>query len=148
MELFSLPKITEKPKKRLGRGIGSGRGKTSGRGQKGQKARGKIPASVVGGGLILYKKLPFKRGWGRNGGNSAQSVKPVLVPLSKLNVLKAQTVVTLSSLIENKIVSERQAFKKGVKILTVGELNVPLIIELPVSKKVREMVIKSGGSCK
>jgi len=57
MQLNTLAKTTETSKKRIGRGLGSGKGKTGGRGQKGQKARGKIPAANVGGGLILYKNV-------------------------------------------------------------------------------------------
>jgi len=47
----------ERSQKRVGRGTGSGKGKTSGRGMKGQKARGKIPSAFIGGSLPLYKKL-------------------------------------------------------------------------------------------
>lgn len=63
MKLNQMVSIKSKPKKRLGRGIGSGKGKTAGRGTKGQKARGKIPIGL-GGGLPLYKKLPLRRGQG------------------------------------------------------------------------------------
>lgn len=63
MKLHQLTKIKTKDKKRLGRGIGSGKGKTAGRGTKGQKARGKIPQTFTGG-LSLYKKLPLRRGYG------------------------------------------------------------------------------------
>lgn len=63
MKLHELMKVRAKSRKRLGRGLGSGKGKTAGRGTKGQKARGKIPATFVGS-LPLYKKLPLKRGQG------------------------------------------------------------------------------------
>lgn len=145
MNLENLSKTTTKTKKRLGRGNGSGKGKTAGRGYKGQKSRGKVPAAVVGGGLILYKKLPFKRGWNRSGGNAPHSPKAVLVKLSDLNKLKAQTVVNIQTLVENKIVSEKEAVKKGVKILAGGDFATPLTIELPVSEKVRQLVEKVGG---
>ena len=78
-------------KKRLGRGIGSGKGKTAGRGTKGQKARGKIPATFVGS-LPFYKKLPLRRGQG----NPKLSDKLVPIKLSKLNVFKSKTVVDLA----------------------------------------------------
>lgn len=145
MELNNLSKTTTKTKKRLGRGNGSGKGKTAGRGYKGQKSRGKVPAAAVGGGLILYKKLPFKRGWNRSGGNRPRAPKAVLVKLSDLSVLKAQTVVNIQTLIDNKLVFEKDANRKGVKILAGGDFNTPLIIELPVSAKVRQLVEKAGG---
>ena len=66
MKLESLPKTTERRKKRLGLGHGSGRGKTAGRGTKGQRARGKIPISFEGGAIPLIKRLPFMRGKGKN----------------------------------------------------------------------------------
>ena len=122
MQLNNLGKITERSKKRPGRGLGSGKGKTGGRGQKGQKARGKIPAANVGGGLILYKKLPFRRGWG----NRKVSPKAVIVKTSDLNSLKAKTVVNFESLIENKIVSAKELKGKLVKILSDVELKVAL----------------------
>ena len=141
MQLNNLGKITERSKKRPGRGLGSGKGKTGGRGQKGQKARGKIPAANVGGGLILYKKLPFRRGWG----NRKVSPKAVIVKTSDLNSLKAKTVVNFESLIENKIVSAKELKGKLVKILSDVELKVALEVTLPVSEKVRQMVEKAGG---
>lgn len=140
MKLHVLPKITAKAKKRLGRGIASGRGKTAGRGTKGQKARGKIPAAQVGGGLILYKKLPFKRGWG----NPKVSVKPRVVLTDQLNKLKSQTVVSLDSLATSGIISEKEA-RGGVKILSGGDIKVALTIKLPISEKAKRIVEKAGG---
>lgn len=142
MLLHSLPKITDRSKKRPGRGLGSGKGKTGGRGQKGQKARGKIPLAPVGGGLILYKKLPFKRGWG----NRKVSPKPVIINLSKLESLKAKSVVDIESLIKMGLVSEREVKDKGIKILGDKEIKVALEVKVPVSKKAQELIAKAGGS--
>ena len=141
MNLNNLPKTTERRKKRLGRGLGSGKGKTGGRGYKGQKARGKVPAANVGAGLILYKKLPFVRGWG----NRKAGEKPVIVTLDKLNVFKDKSKVNLASLVEQKIVAEKDVKKRGVKILNKGELKVALTVYLPVSKTVKSLIEKSGG---
>ncbi len=80
MKLNELTKVKEISKKRLGRGLGSGKGKTSGRGTKGQKARGKIPAGFIGG-LAFYKKLPLKKGQG----NTKQSDNPKIIKLSCFN---------------------------------------------------------------
>lgn len=66
MNLSQLPKIVHRSKKRIGRGHGSGKVKTAGRGSKGQKARGKIPAGFEGGQLPLIKRLPLLRGKGKN----------------------------------------------------------------------------------
>jgi large subunit ribosomal protein L15 len=142
MELHDLPKISASSKKRLGRGIGSGRGKTSGRGQKGQKARGKIPAANVGAGLILYKKLPFKRGWG----NRKTSAKVTTVTLEQLNILTANTKVDLACLIDHKLVTPRKAHRGGVKILAQGQLKKAFIVELPVSQNAKAKIEQAGGS--
>lgn len=140
MRLHQLPKITTKKKKRLGRGIGSGIGKTAGRGTKGQKARGKIPAAQVGSGLILYKKLPFKRGWG----NPKVSVKPTVVLTDELNQLKSKTIVSLNTLVTSGIISEKE-IRGGVKILSGGDIKVALTIKLPISEKAKRLVEKVGG---
>lgn len=126
-------------KKRLGRGIGSGKGKTGGRGTKGQKARGKIPATFTGS-LSLYKKLPLKRGKG----NPKMSRKPKIINLSKLNVFKVKEVVDIEKLLEAKIISQKQA-KQGVKILGNGKIDKALIIRIPVSDSARKMIEKAGG---
>lgn len=145
MQLHSLPKIVSSKDKILGRGIGSGKGKTSGRGMKGQKARGKIPAAQVGGGLILYKKLPYRRGYGRRG-NPARSPKPELITFAQLNNLAPKTKVDLVCLIDKGLVSAKAAKKNGVKILTQGELTIPLTVEIPVSQTAKQKIEQAGGS--
>lgn len=145
MELNNLPKIQYPEKKRMGRGLGSGKGKTGGRGQKGQKARGTIPQAVVGGGLALYKKLPYRRGYSRHSRNRHRGAETVIVKLSTLNNLKAKTVVNLNSLIENKVLSQKDR-EKQVKVLADTELTVALIVEVPVSKKAQSLIEKAGGS--
>lgn len=143
MLLNNLLKTTTKSKKRVGRGIGSGRGKTSGRGQKGQKARGKIPASQTGGGLTsLYKRLPVLRGWR----NKPVSKKPVAIPVSVLSVFGKNSEVDLATLINMKLVDERRARKSGVKILGDGEISVSIkVVDIQVSKSAREKIEKAGG---
>ncbi|MBI2019556.1 50S ribosomal protein L15 [Candidatus Daviesbacteria bacterium] len=139
MKLSELKKVKVRVNKRLGRGLGSGKGKTAGRGTKGQKARGKIPATFTGG-LPLYKKLPLRRGKG----NSPVSLKPKLVKLSQLSVFKDKTIVDLAKLAEEKIISQKDA-KVGVKILGNGEINTALTVMLPVSESARKKIEKSGG---
>jgi large subunit ribosomal protein L15 len=89
MKLENLPRITKSKKKRVGRGHGSGRGKTAGRGTRGQKARNKIPLYFEGGALPLTKRLPFLRGKSRN---KSFRRKLLVVNLEALNFLKKNTV--------------------------------------------------------
>ena len=142
MKISNLTKITTRSNKRLGRGHGSGRGKTAGRGTKGQKAKGNIPLSFEGGALTLIKRLPFMRGKGKN-----KSFKkgPIIINVKVLNLLKKGTIVDVNSLIENKIVDSEYAKKNGIKILGDGDLNVPLIVKLPVSKGAAKKILKAGG---
>lgn len=143
MRLESLPKTTHKKKKRLGQGLGSGRGKTAGRGTKGQKARRKIPIDFEGGALPLIKRLPFRRGKGRN---KVFKKNPIVVNVKTLNILKKESTVDIKTLVENRIVDEKDANTYGVKILGDGILNVPLVVKLPVSKGARKKIEKAGGS--
>lgn len=140
--LTSLPKITKRKKRRLGLGHGSGRGKTAGRGTKGQKSRNKLPIYFEGGALPLIKRLPFRRGKGRN---KVFKQKPVIVNVKALNLLKKDTVVDLKALIANNIVEKQDAQTYGVKILGDGELKVSLMVKLPVSKGAQKKIIKAGG---
>ena len=125
--------------KRLCPGIGSGKGKTAGRGTKGQKARGKIPLGFTGG-MALYKKLPLRRGKG----NLKLSANRKIVTLEKLNIFKAKTVVDMVKLQEANIISAKEA-RQGVKILDGGEIDAALTVKLDVSETARKKIIKSGG---
>ncbi len=142
MALDKLKKIKKTSKKRLGQGHGSGRGKTAGRGTKGQKARGKIPLYFEGGALPLIKRLPFRRGKGKN---KVFKKKPLIVNIKVLNLLKKDSIVDIETLIKNKIVDEKDAKMYGVKILGEGDLRIPLAVKLPVSKGAAEKIKKAGG---
>lgn len=142
MQLDSLTKTTQRGKKRLGQGHGSGRVKTSGRGTKGQNARSSRALSFEGGALPLIKRLPFRRGKGRN---KVFKKKPMVVNVSALALLKKDSVVDMDALIKNRIVKEDDAKMYGVKILGDGELNVSLIVKLSVSKGARKKIEKAGG---
>lgn len=143
MSFINLPKTNIRPKKRPGRGLGSGKGKTSGRGQKGQKARGTIPAANVGGGLILYKKLPFLRGWGR--GKRRIPAKNIALTLDDLNKFKKDDIVDMDSIVKMGIIDLRESNVHGVKVLNKGEVKVSVKLRLPISKSAREKVIAAGG---
>ena len=141
MNLTGLPQITKKSKRRLGQGHGTGRGKTAGRGTKGQKSRGKISLSFEGGAQPLIKRLPFRRGKGRN---KSFRVKPYVLNLDKLNLLKKNSIVDIDLLIKEGLVS-KDAKKDGVKILGEGKLSVTLTVNVPTSKSAREKIETAGG---
>ena len=143
LSIHTLPKLTNKADKRFGRGHGSGRGKTSGRGTKGQKARGTIPLHFEGGALPLIKRLPFRRGKGRN---KVFKIKPVVINVKALNLLKKGSVVDLEALVKNHIVDAKDAKMYGVKILGDGDVSVSLIVKLPMSKGAQKKIEKAGGS--
>jgi len=140
--LSNLSKTTEKRKRRLGLGHGSGRGKTAGRGTKGQNARSSRPLSFEGGALALIKRMPFRRGKGRN---KAFKKRPIIINVKFLNILKKGDTVNIKSLSASKIVNEKEANEFGVKILGDGDLLIPLKVELPVSGGAREKIKKAGG---
>ena len=127
-------------KKRVGRGIGSGLGKTSGRGQKGQKSRsgGGVRPGFEGGQLPLFQRLP-KRGF-----NNVNRKEYAVVNLSDLNVFEANTVVTPELLIEKGLVKKVYC---GIKVLGNGTLEKALTVKAnKFSTKASEEIVRVGGS--
>ena len=144
MKMENLVKFKTKSAKRIGRGQGSGKGKTSSRGTKGQNARSKLPIThshYEGGQRPLIKRLPYRRGKG----NPKISKKPISVNIEALNTFPKSEVVTVESLIKYKIVEKNDAKHYGVKVLGVGDLNIPLTINVKVSKSAAEKIKKAGG---
>ncbi|MEK7565443.1 MAG: 50S ribosomal protein L15 [Patescibacteria group bacterium] len=139
--LSNLPKIVSKSKKRLGRGHGSGKVKTSGRGTKGQKAREDIKLTFAGSSLQAswLKRLPLLRGKGKN---KSHQKKPFIVNLKYLNSLKPHTEVTVKSLQEANIIAKDV---DKIKILGDGDLKVALTVKLPCSKSAKAKIEKAGG---
>ena len=140
----SLPKVRRKKPKRLGRGYGSGKGgHTSGRGQKGQKSRGKIGILFEGMKVkkSLLKRLPLQRGKGR----FKASKKPIIVKLAYLNLLSEGSTVDLNLLVKEGIARREDAQKYGLKILGNGEIGKKLNIAIPISKSAGKRVEKAGG---
>lgn len=137
------PKLTTKKMRRLGQGHGSGRGKTSGRGTKGQNARSRRALSFEGGALPLIKRLPFRRGKGRN---ASLKTQPIIVNLKAFVLLPVKSVVDIDALIKHNIVAAADAKKFGVKILGDGDLKGAYTIKLPVSKSARAKIEKAGGT--
>ena len=110
-------------RKRVGRGMGSGLGKTSGKGEKGQKARSgvSIPATFEGGQLPLYRRLP-KRGFS----NAQFKIKYATINVSDLNKFEDGTVVTPELLRETGLVKNQL---DGIKVLGNGTLEKKLTIK-------------------
>lgn len=127
-------------KKRAGRGSGSGLGKTSGRGQKGQKARsgGSINPVFEGGQLPLYRRLP-KRGFS----NYPFKKEYAVINLSDLNVFEDGTVVTPALLKERGIVKKQLS---GIKVLGEGQLEKKLTVQAhKFSKSAIDKINESGS---
>lgn len=127
-------------KKRVGHGPGSGLGKTSGRGQKGQKARsgGSINPVFEGGQLPLYRRLP-KRGFS----NYPFKKEYAVINLSDLNVFEDGTVVTPALLKERGIVKKQLS---GIKVLGEGQLEKKLTVQVhKFSKSAIDKINESGS---
>lgn len=126
--------------KRVGRGIGSGLGKTSGKGHKGQKARsgGYHKVGFEGGQMPLQRRLP-KRGFrSRTKGNIAQ------VRTSELNALRVEGTIDLAVLKAQDLVAQTAL---GAKVFLSGEVNQALSLSgIAVSKGAREAIEAAGGS--
>jgi len=144
MKLNSLNIKMTKPKKRLGRGIGSSKGKTCGRGHKGQKSRSGVAIkSFEGGQMPLYRRLP-KRGF-----KSFKNNKIAHINLSKIQeIFKNKKAIpnnklNLSSLIKSKLINKKY---KKLKILGSGEVKEKLDIEVNyVSNSAKDKIEKAGG---
>jgi large subunit ribosomal protein L15 len=126
-------------KKRVGRGIGSGTGKTAGSGHKGQKARsgGGVRPGFEGGQNPLFRRLP-KRGF-----NNVNRKEYAVVNLEVLNNFAAGTEVTPEVLFESGIVKNA---KSGIKILGNGELTVQLTVKAnKFSQSAVDKIQAAGG---
>ncbi|MER8389870.1 MULTISPECIES: 50S ribosomal protein L15 [unclassified Mesorhizobium] len=134
-------------KKRLGRGIGSGSGKTAGRGVKGQKARSGVAVNgFEGGQMPLYRRLP-KRGF-----NNIFAKSFTVVSLARIQAaldakkLDAKTVVTAEALVAAGVI---RRVKDGVRILSDGDIKAKLAFDVAgASKAAIEKIEKAGGSVK
>ncbi|GEN34807.1 MULTISPECIES: 50S ribosomal protein L15 [Aneurinibacillus] len=126
-------------RKRVGRGIGSGNGKTAGRGHKGQNARsgGGVRPGFEGGQNPLYRRLP-KRGF-----TNPNRKEFAIINLDKLNQFEEGTVVTPELLLEAGVIKNA---RDGVKILGNGELNVKLTVQAQkFSQSAVEKIEALGG---
>ncbi len=143
MKLNSLVKNNKK-KIRVGRGIGSGRGKTSSRGHKGQKSRSGVAIkSFEGGQMPLYRRLP-KRGF-----KTLNKKNMAILNLSKIqniyekNKNEFKTSLDLKSLKDRKLINKKYL---KLKILGTGELKTKIDITAHfASKQAQEKITKAGG---
>lgn len=127
-------------RKRIGRGHGSGTGKTSGKGHKGQKARagGSVKAGFEGGQMPLQRRLP-KRGF-----TPLSRVEYALVNLRDLELFDAGSVVDIETLGKAGLIGQ---LKDGVKVLGDGELTKALTIKAhKFSKSAQEKITAAGGT--
>ncbi len=130
----------KKERNRVGRGMGSGNGKTSGRGHKGQNARsgGGVRPGFEGGQVPLYRRLP-KVGFN----NSRFAKQYVVVNVSELERFEDGTEVTRELLKESGVISK---YKDGIKILGRGELTKKLTVKVDkLSASAAEKIEKAGG---
>jgi len=144
MDLSNLnpPQGAKKRKKRVGRGSGSGHGKTSCRGNKGQKSRsgGKIAPWFEGGQMPLQRRIP-KRGF-----RNIFKKEYTIVNLKDLNIFSGDEVITIEKLRQQGLVKK---IRDGVKVLGEGKLEKPLVIEAhKFSKSATEKIMAVGGTAK
>lgn len=143
MELNNLVKNNKK-KIRVGRGIGSGRGKTSSRGHKGQKSRSGVAIkSFEGGQMPLYRRLP-KRGF-----VSLNTKNIAILNLSKIQSMFDKTKNELKNTFDLKILQEKKLINKKylkLKILGTGEIKNNIEVSAHfASKQALEKIEKAGG---
>ena len=141
--LNTMGKVT-KPKIRVGRGIGSGKGKTSGRGIKGQKSRSGVAIkSFEGGQMPLYRRLP-KRGF-----NPINRSLIAIMNLEKIQNFIDQKKINISETINTKLLIKLKLINKNsdkLKILGTGEIKDKINIEADlISKSAKEKLEKVGG---
>jgi len=146
MQLHELkPNTKKKSARRIGRG--GKRGKTSGRGMKGQTARAGNSTRPEMRDII--KKLPKLRGHGKNRAKTvnADKVLPTVINVSVLEQLEVGTAVNPKSLVAMGLVATRRKQAPAVKILGTGELTKKLVVtDCLVSKAAKDKIEKVGGS--
>lgn len=136
MKLHEMSRIRKK-RNRVGRGMASGSGKTSGRGQKGQKARSKVRVGFEGGQTPLFQRLP-KRGF-----TNVTRKEYSIVNLDTLNLLEDGTEVTPELLLEKGVVSN---LKAGIKVLGRGAIDKKLTVKAHnFSATAKEAIEAAGG---
>ncbi len=142
MEMNDLkPAIgSTKNRKRIGRGHGSGHGKTATKGHKGQKARsgGSVKPGFEGGQMPMQRRLP-KRGF-----NPLSRKVYSVVNLGQLDVFEAGSCVDIEAMLKSGVISRVQ---DGVKVLATGELSKAITVKAhKFSATAREKIVSAGGT--
>ena len=144
MKLNTFNSKSSKNKKRLGRGIGSTKGKTSGRGHKGQKSRSGVAIkSFEGGQMPLYRRLP-KRGF-----KSTKNKAIAIINLSKIQeIINKKKIlpnikINLPNLQKSKLINNKY---RKLKLLASGDIKKKFDVEVNfISQSAKEKIEKSGG---
>ena len=143
--LNTTGKVLHKKRIRVGRGIGSGKGKTCGRGVKGQKSRSGVAIKAFEGGQMpLYRRLP-KRGF-----NSFGKINIAIMNLEKIQSYINEKTIKSSEIINIELLKKLKLINKNsqkLKILGTGELREKVNIEADlISKSAVEKLEKAGGT--
>jgi len=136
------PPGAHRKRRRIGRGLGSGRGTTAGKGQKGQKARagGGVPAYFEGGQLPLVRKLPYRRGF-----RSLNRVEYKAVNLGDLARMTGSDSIDIAALVAVGLLKNE---REKVKVLGTGDLDRALTVTAHrFSASAREKIEAAGGAC-
>ena len=136
---LSPPNGSRKSRKRLGRGVGSGKGKTAGRGTKGQNSRsgGGVRPGFEGGQMPIHRRLP-KRGF-----TNIFKKKIAVINIHDLSTFESGSVVDEVALVRMGLVKGQ---RDGIKLLGNGEIKIPLTIKVNgVSTGARDKIIAAGG---
>lgn len=137
---LSPPKGSRRPRKRVGRGVGSGKGKTAGRGTKGYNSRsgGGVRPGFEGGQMPLHRRLP-KRGF-----TNIFKKKIAVINIRDLAKFESGSVVDEAALVSAGLVKGR---RDGIKLLGHGEIKIPLTIKVNMlSESARQKIIEAGGN--
>jgi len=127
-------------RKRVGRGVGSGKGKTAGRGTKGHNSRsgGGVRPGYEGGQMPIHRRLP------KGGFTNIFKKKIAVINIHDLARFESGSIVDEAALIRVGLVKGR---RDGIKLLGQGEIKIPLTIKVnEVSKNAREKIIAAGGN--
>jgi large subunit ribosomal protein L15 len=137
---LSPPDGSRGTRKRVGRGVGSGKGKTAGRGTKGHNSRsgGGVRPGFEGGQMPIHRRLP------KGGFTNIFKKKIAVINIRDLARFESGSIVDEAALIRVGLVKGR---RDGIKLLGQGEIKIPLTIKVNgVSKNAREKIVAAGGN--
>jgi large subunit ribosomal protein L15 len=142
MKLHELSPASKsrKVKRRLGRGVGSGRGKTAGRGSKGHNSRsgGGVRPGYEGGQMPIQRRLP------KHGFTNVFKKRIAVINIRDLSTFESGSLVDETAVVKAGLIKGK---RNGIKLLGVGQINVALNVKLNhVSKSAREKIAAAGGT--